>query len=667
MPIFPTFTEVRSGIKNPQKWLEHFFDGGAIDTKAGPSITEESAMAISTVYSCVTLIAETVASLPMNVYKERKGGGKDKAKYHPLFDLLHNSPNESPMTKFSWMEAQTGHLLLRGNRFDYIEQNAIGQTAALWPLDPTKIKMRRKGKRGSDYEYVRTLDDGREKTIPADKVLHVAGFSKNGLMGQSVVGFQREKLGIAAALDEFEGRFFGNGTNPGAIVSMPPEAAGRMKAEDVTAWQKMYAAQFGGLSKSHGVMFLANGEKFERASMPLDDAQFLSLVKQGATEVCGWFKVPPHMVGILDNATFSNIEHQAIQFAVNTIRPWLVRKEQAINKRLFTAAERRQGYYVENIIEGLLRGDAQARAEFYRAMSSAGALSPNDMRALENMNPVDGGDQYFVPLNWIPLDKASELADSNIEDGKAPNDGRSIRSRTTEQRSIKHRDRIVKRYAPLIERAAAVVVTRENRAIKAQLSKLRGERASADFDKWLERFYKELPEEIRDAMGPTLASFAEAIRDAAAEEIGGDPEAFGIEQFVRDYVDSYINRHISASEGQLLERNRETDLDGIEARVDEWGETRAGRIADRESVQMSNAVFQFVVFGAGLRTVWRTRGRSCPLCQQLNGKVISRGQAFLNPGDTIDPEDEETAPLTARTKVQHPSLHRGCDCYLSAI
>lgn len=653
-----------SGIKNPQKWLENFFAGGGLKTLSGTEISEDTSMAISAVFSCVTLISETVASLPLIVYKERKGGGKDRAKSHPLYDKLKCKPNPD-MTAFSWRESQTGHLALMGNRYSFIERDRIGRVSNLYPLDPTKIKVERL--ENGRIQYERTRTNGPAEKITAENMLHVPGFSFNGIVGKSVVGFQREKLGVAAALDEFEGRFFGSGTNPGAYVEFPPEM--QWKDEDhQKAYMKLLKTQWAGLQNIHGLVGLFNGEKVTRAAMPLDDAQFVELSKAKAIDICGWFKVPPHMIGILDNATFSNIEHQAIQFVTNCIRPWLVREEQACNLKLFSDRERQQGYFCENIIDALLRGDAQARGEFFRVMWNIGAMSQNEIRAKENMNPVDGGDAYYVPLNMIPADKADALADSNIDGadkGTPPAENKALEHRSAaERRSIRLRDRISRRYLPLFRNAAQDIINREGLAVKKQINQQRKRRASTDMSKWLDDFYRDHAAYIRDKIGPVTTSFSESIRDAAIDEIGAELDRETFDSFVSDYIARYVERHADSSRRQLQKLLDEQGLDELETRVDEWAETRSDKIAVDETTRSGNAIFQVVAFSAGLSTVWRIRGKdTCPYCTEFDGRKVSSGQFFIDSGSTVEPKGQQ--PMKIRGMKAHPPLHQGCDCYLS--
>ncbi len=639
MGFFPTFQNMRSNMSNPEKWLQSFFSGGSVETQAGTTVDQNSATAISAVFSCTTLIAETIAGLPLILYRQKKGGGQERATDHPLYYLLHDQPNPE-MTSFSWREAGSGHILLWGNKYNWLKRDKLGRITGIYPKKPDRMTVKRVGGK-IGYTHV---ENGKEKKYAADNMLHVHRHSFDGLIGQSVIVAQREKLGTKKALDKFEALFFSQGTHP----------SGKLKVEQNLGdskdqWVKDFNRQYAQLGKSHNVMVLDNGVDYEQIGIPLDQAQFLELTKAKDVDICGCFKVPPHMIGILDRATFSNIEHQAIQFVKNCILPWLRVDEQAMNVKLLTNAERKAGYKIKYLVDGLLRGDAAARGDYYAKLFNMGAMSINDIREKEDMNPIEGGDKHFIQLNMIPIDQAGEI------DKPAP----ETKSRSAEKRSVVIRDRITRQYLPLFRNAAQKIVNLESLALKKQLNKQRKQRASAPIGQWLDTFYTNLPEKIKREVGPVFSSFAEAIQGAAQDETGQDAD---VSKFVSDYIDRYAERHTESSHGQLTSL-LDGELDDLETRVDEWTETRADKIANNETVRASNAVFQQVAFAAGMSTVWRTRGAStCSYCTSLNGKKVASGQSFANSGDELS--DGNGGSMKIRGLKTHPPLHAGCDCYV---
>ena len=370
-------------------------------------------------------------------------------------------------------------------------------------------------------------------------------------------------------------------------------------------------------------------------------------------EICGMYHVPPHKIALHgQNSNYNNLEQENAGYVDSCLMHWIVRWEQSIALQLLTPEERRSGLFVEFLVDGLLRGDSQARGEFYNKMFQVGALSPNNILAKENMNPVEGGDQHFVQLNMIPLNMAGTFA-------KPDEENKSLREYRAKS-SILVRDRIAKQYYPLFQRAAQDIVNKEGLAVKKQINQQRKKQGSMQI--WLDDFYRKLPEDIRAKLGPVIKSFSEAIEAATIDEIGVDTES--IEDFINDYIDRYTERHVDSSLGQLTALLEE-DLEALKTRVDEWAETRAQKIATNETVRASNGVYQAVAFGVGLSTIWRIRGaKTCPYCRSLNGKRVSSGQSFVKDGEELNPEGAET-PMKIRGMKAHPPLHRACDCYLS--
>jgi hypothetical protein len=311
-----------------------------------------------------------------------------------------------------------------------------------------------------------------------------------------------------------------------------------------------------------------------------------------------------------------------------------------------------------------------------------GWLNADEVRALENLNPQTGGQgkKYHIPLNWTNKKNADKMLEAMQNDKQEKDPGmdkdEEIKafwnkapsyeewSRKLEKRSVVERDRITKQYYPLFKRAAQEIVNKESLAVGKKVKQQLGNRANTDIEKWLEEFYRKHPQYIKDKIGPVFRSFAEAIQAASASEIGVDVGITDeLETFIEEYTDRYAERHTESSLGQLTSLLEE-DVEDLQVRVDEWSETRSDKIALNETVRMGSAIFQFVAFGAGMGTFWRTRGpRTCAFCKELEGRKVSSGQSFVNDGDKLNPKGV-SSPMKIRGMKTHPPLHRGCDCYL---
>lgn len=358
---------------------------------SGAVVSTDSSMRVAAVYGCVRVISETVASLPLHIYR-RSAVGKERADNHPLYRLLHDTPNAF-QTAMEFREMMQAHLCLRGNAYAYI--NWVGPNIAteLLPLHPDRVTVKQLQDMSLEYE-VRNASGG-FTTFPAEDILHIRGLSSDGITGRSVLEDARETIGVAISTQEYAGRFYANDATPSLAVTLQGKLGPDARKRFVETWNET----FGGSRNARKTVVLEEGAKVEPIAMTFDDAQFLETRKFQRSEIAGIFRVPPHLIGDLDRATFGNIEHQSIEFVTHCIRPWLVRWEQALSRALFTAPGT---YYPEHAVEGLLRGDIKSRYDAYAIGRTNGWLSANDIRGLENMNRIEGGDVYLQPLNMAP-------------------------------------------------------------------------------------------------------------------------------------------------------------------------------------------------------------------------------------------------------------------------
>lgn len=373
-------------------------------------VNQQTALRVTAYLAAVKIISETVASLPLFVYKRLDSGGKARAPDHPAYEVLHDQAN-SEMTAYQFRETLQGHICNWGNGYAEIERDGGGRIRGLWPLLPDRTWPER-DPQTQKIRYRTTLPDGQQVLLPYENVLHIPGFGFDGLVGYNPVRLAREAIGMALATEEFGARFFGEGANPSGIIEYP----GKLKPDAVEEFKKSAREAYQGLSQSHRLMILEEGLKYHQVTIPPEEAQFLETRKFQIAEIARIFRVPPHMLGDLERATFSNIEHQSIEFVVHTIRPWVVRWEQAIRMKLFTPLERRQGFFAEFLIDGLLRGDYKSRQEGLAIMRQNGIINADEWRELENMNPQEGGQGkvYLVNGNMVPIEQAGKGGENNV-------------------------------------------------------------------------------------------------------------------------------------------------------------------------------------------------------------------------------------------------------------
>ncbi len=398
-------------INSSDPALGRFFSGSSSST--GIPITEQSALTYSAVWAAVSLISSDVGSLPLFLYKRLPNGGKERFTNHKLFGLLHDEPNPE-MSSMIFRETMQAHVLTWGNAYAEIVRSGDGRPAALWPIVPDRVTVRRVN---GQIVYFVSRQDGGADPIPAADVLHIAGLGYDGLIGYSVIAKARESIGLGLATERFGGSFFGNGSTFGGVLSHPQNLTTEVKDAIRESIQKDH----GGVGQAHKFIILGGGTTYTKLGIPPNDAQFLETRQFQINEIARWFRVPPHKLADLDRSTNNNIEHQGIEYYTDTLRPWLVRWEQEINRKLISPSERRI-QYAEHLIEGVLRGDMASRYAAYAVGRQWGWLCPDDICEMENRNPLPNGagKLFLVPLNMAPADKLTPLIDAQIEKTKMP-------------------------------------------------------------------------------------------------------------------------------------------------------------------------------------------------------------------------------------------------------
>lgn len=397
-----------------------FFFGG---TTAGKPVNENTAMQMTAVYSCVRILSEAIAGLPLHVYKYNDGGSKEKDLQHPLYKLLHDEPNPE-MTSFVFRETLMGHLLLWGNAYAQVIRNARGEVVALYPLMPNKMTVDRDKDGCLYYLYQRGSGDtpslGKNSQVllsPSD-VLHIPGLGFDGLVGYSPIAMAKNAIGLAIATEEYGAKFFANGAAPGGVLEHPGTIKDPQKVKD--SWNSAYQ----GSGNAHRVAVLEEGMKYQPIGISPEQAQFLETRKFQINEIARIFRVPPHMVGDLEKSSFSNIEQQSLEFVKYTLDPWVVRWEQSMYRVLLSESEKKD-HFIKFNVDGLLRGDYESRMNGYATARQNGWMSANDIRELENLNRIpaeQGGDLYLINGAMTKLQDAGAFADTFNNKKEAPDE-----------------------------------------------------------------------------------------------------------------------------------------------------------------------------------------------------------------------------------------------------
>ena len=387
-----------------------FFFGS---TSAGKPVNEHTAMQMTAVYSCVRILSETLAGLPLHVYRYNDSGGKEKNLKHPLYKLLHDEPNPE-MTSFAFRETLMSHLLLWGNAYAQIIRNARGEVIALYPLMPNKMTVDRDANGRLFYLYQRSREDtpslGKDSQVyltPSD-VLHIPGLGFDGLVGYSPIAMAKNAVGLAIATEEYGAKFFANGAAPGGVLEHPGTIKDPQKVKE--SWNAAYQ----GSTNAHRVAVLEEGMKYQPIGISPEQAQFLETRKFQINEIARIFRVPPHMLADLEKSSFSNIEQQSLEFVKYTLDPWVVRWEQSMCRALLMESEK-PTVFIKFNVDGLLRGDYVSRMSGYATARQNGWMSANDIRELENLDRIPaeiGGDLYLINGAMTKLQDAGAFANT---------------------------------------------------------------------------------------------------------------------------------------------------------------------------------------------------------------------------------------------------------------
>lgn len=377
--------------------LALMFGGGGDD-----AVTPDSAMRVTAVYACVSLISEIMAMLPLHVYR-RSGTSSAKAKDHPLYDLLHGMPSGG-ITSFEWRETMVAHTALRGDSYARIVTRGDGRIIDLPLIMPHHIRPERTASGGVRYIW---WPDGRgpAQVLLDDEVLRIPHKMLDGITSLSPIALHAKTIGNAMASTRFLNSFFHNNASPKGGIKIPTN----LSREAVLALRDSWEQRHMGPENAGRLAIFDGGMEWMDMGMTMDDAQYIELQQFSVSDIARIFLVPPHKIGDLSKATFSNIEHQAIQFVTDTLNRWCKRIEGRMNRYLLSEADRRAGYYIEFDLKGLLAGDSAARAKFYQSLFLIGAISPNEIRVSENMSPYDGGDRYFMQGANVPVDKIDDM------------------------------------------------------------------------------------------------------------------------------------------------------------------------------------------------------------------------------------------------------------------
>lgn len=419
MSLFRRIAELRAikgGITNPRDpayWLVKMFGGGP--ATSGVEVTEDKALSWTALSAGLRISAETLGSLSWGLFERLQPRGRKERTEDPRHFLLHNEPNPE-MTSMEYFETAQAHALWWGGSPSQVVRDGAGRILEVWPLSPDRTLFERVN--GALCLRVTLPRDeqggvGGSVVLPPDEYLWVRGFSTGGLFGARLAQWHKEAIGLGLVTELYSAAFFGRGASAGGILSHPS----RISKEAQARLREAIDHQVGGIDRAHRTLILEEAMEWKQTTVDPEKSQLLGLRKFQVSEASRILRIPAHMLGDLERATFSNIEHQAIEFVQHHVRPWAVRWEQRLNRSLFTRAEK-QKLYVKADLNALLRGDMKSRFEAYQIGIQQGFLSRNEAREFEDMNPGPAElDTYLEPQNMAPAGQAKKGGDNGSDPG----------------------------------------------------------------------------------------------------------------------------------------------------------------------------------------------------------------------------------------------------------
>lgn len=557
--------EKRSTYQTPAQWLADILTGGA--STSGATVNEVTALNAATVFACVRNLAEDIGKLPLFLYRNTSGGGKERETGSPLYYMMHDSPNDE-MTSFEFRQAIMIDVLLGGNGYAEIVRNGAGMPVELRKIARDRVKVERNALKQLIYK-VRN-DNMEDVTIAAADMLHVRGMG-DGLMGWSIIKLARESVGLALSAEQSGAAFFGNNSVPAGVL----ETKEKLSIEAMKKLAESWKALYGGPDNRHKVAVLENSMTFKPMSIPQDDAQYLETREFSVEEICRWYRMPPHKVGHLKRATgWTTLETTNTDYVVDTLMPWMERWEQELQRKLLSPSQ--GDLFFEFLVEGLLRGDSAARSAFYREQFNIGAMSQNDIRRAENRNPIGPeGDVYYVPLNMVPSEIAAKGPQQPDPAPSPPPTDPAQADNVAAKRQSKL-NAIENAHTAMLEEAFARVLKVEKERVERSMKK-------PDYAAWVADFYKDHHAHVRAAIGGVLESYM-ASSWAVLSDL---PPKDGLFEAVRKEIDAIGVRHAKTSLAEV----------GDAVKVENWM-SRADAEAKAEMAAVSKMILEFAGKGA---------------------------------------------------------------------
>lgn len=577
-PVLSALAEQRAREPLGSPWTDdRWWTSLPLSSSSGIEVRAEDAISASAIWNALNIVSLAIGTLPVGVFRERPDGGRDPVRDHPVhLRLSGRGGKPNPWMKpYQYFSTSQAHIMVFGTAFTQKIRNDRGEIVAVCPLHPRRVKVEMDG---GELRFMYRQENGEPVPFGQDEIMILSGLSPTGILGYNPMETNKETIGTTLAVQRHAGTFFKNYAQTSMVLKHPT----RLSDKAYERLQKSIKQRTG--ENAYLPMVTEEGIDVTTLGLNAVDAEMIASQKYQVEEAARITNVPVHKLKNLDRATFNNVEQMDLDFVMNTIRPWVVIWEQCINAELLTEQEIADGLYVKFNITALLRGDNESRAKFYKDLWGIGAFSTNDVLEKEDMNPVPGGEQRFVPLNMVPLVDAGQMGDTT------PN-GRG-------QRSLAGRKRLVLVYERLFWHGFQQAVNIEVRAGRRALNA--GREA---FTGWMDTFYTEFEDRLAGILLPTITALATDIGREVLDEIGADDDLTGeMETLARQQATVIAKGYVSRSDAEL--RVVLDDEDGFprnaELLLDRWIESRA---SDEAGDAGQEAAHQAAIAAFGLMGV----------------------------------------------------------------
>lgn len=638
--------------------------------------SDQTALTLSGVFAAVGLLAGHLSSIPLNVYRRTENGGRVKDTGTPLWTALHDEPYPG-MSSVEFREALVANIEYYG--VGYVAITYSGNRYNFMPFNTRNVTPDKQNNQFRIFDE----SSGKEFTVPGSNMIVFPALSFDGSNPIHMQYKRKRSLSLAISYEERAESFNTNGAMPSGVVTWG-EGYNKLQEAERKRLEKHWEQLYQGVKNAGGTGFLPNGSDFKPVEFNPEVLQMLESRKFSIQEIARWFRIPPHKIGELSNATFSNIEHQAIEYVQDSILPRATKIESILTIALIPE-EKRDKYFIEFNLDGLLRGDTKSRYEAYSVGKQWGWLSSNDIRKLENMNPLpdqDGGNMYMVPLNMIPANltmqeprQKDSAPERNIRESEATERSREKQQHMKCRAAATVRRRITDAYRPAFERTQKSLTKKEVDKVRTEAKENLPQNLPG-FLNFLDEFYSDdvFTTDIRNEIRGIITDYANQISISALEEIGAELDSNALDNTIATYIDNYAYRHSKLSKNQLKKIAREANADDtrdslqeVNTRLDEWEEKRPEKFKNDETISAEGAFSKASWALAGVtKLMWVTHGENCPYCNAMNGKIIGISSNFVTKGESLHPEGAQYN-LSPGTNIGHPPLHEGCDCGISAV